>query len=132
MQVTVAEILADEKRVAVLDALRDRDVTAHDIAQLMGLPASAASYHIKQMVLAGVLMGTRSDDDARVVYYRRIAAPIRTYVNRLQSLFGEIPPRTSVVPTALDRRWLLPGRGRCSLRRYIPSVRVSMYDRYIR
>ena len=39
MQVTVAEILADEKRVAVLDALRDRDVTAHDIAQLMGLPA---------------------------------------------------------------------------------------------
>ena len=97
MQVTVAEILADEKRVAVLDALRDRDVTAHDIAQLMGLPASAASYHIKQMVLAGVLMGTRSDDDARVVYYRRIAAPIRTYVNRLQSLFGEIPPRTAHV-----------------------------------
>jgi protein-tyrosine-phosphatase/DNA-binding MarR family transcriptional regulator len=89
MQVTVAEILADEKRVAVLDALRDRDVTAHDIAQLMGLPASAASYHIKQMVYAGVLIGTRSDDDARVVFYRRLAAPIRAYLNRLQGLFGD-------------------------------------------
>jgi ArsR family transcriptional regulator len=89
MQVTVAEILADEKRVAVLDALRDRDVTAHDIAQLMGLPASAASYHIKQMVYAGVLIGTRSDDDARVVFYRRLAAPIRAYLNRLQVLFGD-------------------------------------------
>jgi ArsR family transcriptional regulator len=89
MQVTVAEILADEKRVAVLDALRDRDVTAHDIAQLMGLPASAASYHIKQMVYAGVLIGTRSDDDARVVFYRRLAAPIRAYLKRLQVLFGD-------------------------------------------
>ena len=96
MQVTVAEILADEKRVAVLDALRDRDVTAHDIAQMMGLPASAASYHIKQMVLAGVLIGTRSEDDARVVYYRRVAVPIRTYLNRLQGLFGEGHPRSAL------------------------------------
>jgi protein-tyrosine-phosphatase len=96
MQVTVAEILADEKRVAVLDALRDRDVTANDIAQMMGLPASAASYHIKQMVLAGVLRGTRSDDDARVVYYRRIAAPIRSYLHRLQGLFGDGRPRQAL------------------------------------
>lgn len=84
--VSLSDIFADEKRVAVLGAMRNRDMTAHEIAAYMGLPASAASYQIKQMVLAGLLRGTRSDEDARVVYYRRESQQIRSYLRTIQQL----------------------------------------------
>lgn len=96
----IADIFADPKRFAVLTMMRHRDLTAHDIATALGLPPSAASYQIKQMVAAGLLRGTRSDVDARVVYYRLEMTVVTRYMDEVKRAFGmavATVPNASVV-----------------------------------
>ena len=97
----IAEIVADQKRVELLVRMRDRDLSAHDIASELALPASAASYQIKQMVRAGLLYGNRSDHDARVVYYRLDAAALARYITALQRKFGLLPEDKNASPALI-------------------------------
>lgn len=79
----IAAALADTKRMAAVVALSQTDLTAHELADIMGIQASATSYQLKVLVDAGVVSVHRSDFDSRESYYRVQPLVIATYVRSL-------------------------------------------------
>lgn len=87
----IAEILADPKRRLVLTALRDNDLNARDIARILDLPPSAASYQIREMVTAGILVGVRSEKDSRRIFFRLNDSILVRHLQELFSTFFHQP-----------------------------------------
>ena len=61
--------LADETRLQIMRMLLLSDLRAGEIVESLGIPANAASYHLKQLRFAGLLRDHRSSGDARDIYY---------------------------------------------------------------
>lgn len=61
--------LADETRLRIMRMLLLSDLRAGEIVEGLGIPANAASYHLKQLRSAGLLRDHRSSGDARDIYY---------------------------------------------------------------
>jgi ArsR family transcriptional regulator, arsenate/arsenite/antimonite-responsive transcriptional repressor / arsenate reductase (thioredoxin) len=87
----IAEIIGDPNRRIVLAALRDNDLTAGDIARLLEVPAPVASYQIREMVRTGLVVGTRSEKDARRIYYRLDERVLYQYLHELHTQFFSQP-----------------------------------------
>lgn len=82
----VAAALADVRRLRVIAALMQSDMTAQELADVMELQASAASYQLRILADAGLVRMHRSDADSRETYYHCDRSVIRAYAEMLGQL----------------------------------------------
>jgi len=86
------ELMGQPQRFALLSAMRERDVTAHEASIILGMSASAASYQLRIMSEQGLIVGRRSDVDARTIYYRLQRGAFREVIRELEREFGQAYP----------------------------------------
>lgn len=86
------ELMGHPQRYALLCAMRERDVTAHEASIIMGMTASAASYQLRLLSEQGLIVGRRSDVDARTIYYRLQHGAFREVIQELTREFGHAYP----------------------------------------
>jgi ArsR family transcriptional regulator len=82
----IAAALADVRRLRVVTALMQSDMTAQELADVMQLQASAASYQLRILADAGLVRMQRSDADSRETYYQCERSVIRGYTEMLEQL----------------------------------------------
>lgn len=71
----VHHALGDERRLAIVDALRLSDHTPGELAALTGIGSNLVAFHLDVLEDAGLIERTRSEGDARRRYVRlRLAA----------------------------------------------------------
>jgi protein-tyrosine-phosphatase len=85
------ELLGQAQRMALLQAMRTRDITAHEAAEIMQMSASAASYQLRMLSEQGLIVGQRSDADGRTIYYRLQWGAFREVIGELSADFGQPP-----------------------------------------
>lgn len=83
------ELMGHPQRYALLTAMRERDITAHEASIIMGMSASAASYQLRIMSEQGLIVGHRSDVDARTIYYRLQRGAFLEVIRELERVFGQ-------------------------------------------
>ena len=81
--IKIAFALADSKRLAVVQALAQQDLTAQELAAVMGVQSSAASYQLKLLTDAGIVYVHRSDFDGRESYFRLNGQMVQAYIDTL-------------------------------------------------
>lgn len=69
--------LGEPHRLAVVDALRHRDLTPGALANVTGLPSNLLAFHLAALEDAGMVVRGRSEGDARRRYVRLTAAARR-------------------------------------------------------
>lgn len=80
--------LADEKRFAAMHALAHSDLTAQEIANVMQLQASAASYQLRVLTDAGLVTVQRSDVDNREAYYHLQTHVLHAYLAHVNAMIS--------------------------------------------
>jgi protein-tyrosine-phosphatase/predicted transcriptional regulator len=83
---SIAAALADARRLRVVAALMQSDMTAQELADVMQLQASATSYQLRILANAGLVRMHRSDADSRETYYQCDRSVIRAYTEMLGQL----------------------------------------------
>lgn len=83
---TIAAALSDGRRLRVIAALMQSDMTAHELADVMQLQASAASYQLRILADVGLVHMHRSDADSRETYYQCDRTVMRAYADMLGQL----------------------------------------------
>jgi len=83
---TIAGALADARRMQVIVALMQSDMTAQELADVMQLQASATSYQLRILADAGLVRMHRSDADSRETYYQCNRSVLRAYAEMLEQL----------------------------------------------
>ncbi|MFM7678654.1 MAG: ArsR/SmtB family transcription factor, partial [Roseiflexaceae bacterium] len=83
---TIAAALADARRLRVIMALMQSDMTAQELADVMQLQASATSYQLRMLADAGLVRMHRSDADSRETYYQCDRTVIYAYAEMLGQL----------------------------------------------
>lgn len=68
-------VLGDERRLAIVDALRLSDRTPSDLAVVTELPSNLLAFHLRALEEAGVIGRSPSHGDARRRYVRLVADP---------------------------------------------------------
>lgn len=91
--VEVLRLLADRTRLAVLDLLRDRELSVGAIAEALERPVPAVSQHLAKL-RSGRLVHTRRD--GVTVYYRlaneHVDALVRNVLQQAEHLGYDHPP----------------------------------------
>jgi ArsR family transcriptional regulator, arsenate/arsenite/antimonite-responsive transcriptional repressor / arsenate reductase (thioredoxin) len=85
--------LGDERRLAIVDALRHSDRSVGALGELTGLPTNLLAFHLGVLEEAGAISRTVSQGDARRRYV--------TLDARLLTLLGEPPPLDEPVERVL-------------------------------
>lgn len=76
------DLLSHRLRWAIVQQLASGDVRVNEIVSHLGEPMNVVSYHLKKMRDSGLIVGRRSEADARDVYYQLDLA-------RLKALYAE-------------------------------------------
>jgi protein-tyrosine-phosphatase/DNA-binding HxlR family transcriptional regulator len=76
------DLLSHRLRWAIVQQLASGDVRVNEIVAHLGEPMNVVSYHLKKMRDSGLIVGRRSEADARDVYYQLDLA-------RLKALYAE-------------------------------------------
>lgn len=76
------DLLSHRLRWAIVQQLASGDVRVNEIVSHLGEPMNVVSYHLKKMRDSGLIVGRRSEADARDVYYQLDLA-------RMKALFAE-------------------------------------------
>lgn len=76
------DLLSHRLRWSIVQQLASGDVRVNEIVSHLGEPMNVVSYHLKKMRDSGLIVGRRSEADARDVYYRLDLA-------RLKALYAE-------------------------------------------
>lgn len=71
------KLLADERRWALVQALRQSDRQVSELVAQTGLPQNLVSYHLGLLRQAGIVHVHRSDADGRAIYYALDTAALR-------------------------------------------------------
>jgi len=71
------DLLSHRLRWAIVQQLTSGDVRVNEIVSHLGEPMNVVSYHLKKMRDSGLIVGRRSEADARDVYYQLDLARMR-------------------------------------------------------
>ena len=68
--------LGDAHRLAIVDALADRDLAPAELGQVLDLPSNLLAHHVGVLERAGVIERRRSDGDGRRSYLSLMRSPL--------------------------------------------------------
>jgi ArsR family transcriptional regulator len=91
----VCKGLADPKRLLIIDALRDGELSVGEICELLDLPQANVSQHLSILRDKGLV---RTRRDGQFIYYSLSSAKIIEAMDLLREVMNE----QLVVPTAVE------------------------------
>lgn len=82
--------LGDEHRLAMIEALRDSDLTPSELGDLTGLPSNLAAHHLGILQGAGLVTRSRSEGDGRRKYVTLVDDEFIELLGPTSSLDGSV------------------------------------------
>lgn len=82
--------LGDEHRLAMVEALRDSDLTPSELGDLTGLPSNLAAHHLGILQGAGLVTRSRSEGDGRRKYVTLVDDEFTHLLGPTLSLDGSV------------------------------------------
>jgi len=95
LHASVCKGLADPKRLLIIDALRDGELSVSEICELLDLPQANVSQHLSILRDKGLV---RTRRDGQYIYYSLSSAKIIEAMDLLREVMNE----QLVVPTAVE------------------------------
>jgi protein-tyrosine-phosphatase len=92
--------LADQARLAFIDALGDGDASPSELARMLGMPTNLLAHHLRVLEEAGLVTRHRSEGDKRRTYLRLVPGAL----DALLSSPGRAAQRVLFVCTANSAR----------------------------
>ena len=83
IQAQIARALANESRLMILDALKDREMCVCDLVELMGVDQSTVSKHLSIMREAGLVQDRR---EGNRVFYRLRSVGLLSFLTYAQDV----------------------------------------------
>lgn len=82
--------LGDEHRLAMVEALRDSDLTPSELAEIAGLPSNLAAHHLGILETAGLVARSRSEGDGRRKYVTLVDDEVTHLLGPANGLEGTV------------------------------------------
>lgn len=103
----ILKLLAHDLRWQIIQSLMHGDQRVNELVEIIGEPANAISYHLKQLREASIVSNRRSDADGRDIYYTiNLDVLHEAYHEIGASLHPALSENDMIVPTAEAKRVL--------------------------